>query len=264
MKTSFFLHLTAEGSMAYLKEDHIKWHRLVASQVTLYEIRKRAPKHNHLKGPWSKAIISISRSHLAGGDKVADILSQRLEWPVYDKELVESIAKEAKVRKRVVEWFDERRQREVQSFVRTLLDTRMLNMDRYFKHLLGVLLAIMNQGEAIIVGRGSQFLLNPQQGMRVWITAPFKWRCERLVDERALTHKEARRILAHVDDQRKAYALRYFHRDLSDPSAYDLVLNMQQWTPDQAADLILLAMESRLGARVQSAAVTQEHKVSVN
>ncbi len=37
------------------------------------------------------------------------------------------------------------------------MDTRMLNMDRYFKHLLGVLLAIMNQGEAIIVGRGSQF-----------------------------------------------------------------------------------------------------------
>jgi hypothetical protein len=87
--------------MVYHKDDHIKWHRLVASQVTLYEIRKRAPKHNPLKGPWSNVVISISRSHRAGGDRVAEILNQRLEWPVYDKVLVENIAKEAKSAK---EW----------------------------------------------------------------------------------------------------------------------------------------------------------------
>src|SRR3974390_1360458 len=52
--------------------------------------------------------LLISREKGAGGSAVARLVGQRLGWQVFDKEIVEAIAKAAHVRRELIEGLDER------------------------------------------------------------------------------------------------------------------------------------------------------------
>ena len=235
-----------------LKEDsrHIKWDRLVSNQVVLWDIRRKLEEEtgsSQAESPWAGSFITISRTHGAGGDEIAAEIGRILDWQVYDRELVEYIAETANVRQRVVESLDERRQSEIENWMQTLLSHQMLGTDKYLKHLISVLLAIAEHGRAVIIGRGSNFVLASGKGLRVLITAPLEWRAEQLAQKRKISIKEAKKNIRKVDDERLAYIRRYFRRDANDPTAYDLVLNVMNMSKGCAARIIISALAHKIG-----------------
>ena len=167
---------------------------------------------------------------------------------MYDRELVEYIAQTAHVRRRVVESLDEHRRSETENWMQTLLDRGALGTDKYLKHLVTVLLTIAEHGQSIIIGRGGNFVLTEVNVLRVLITAPLEWRATQIAEKRDISSKEAKKIIAEVDGDRSAYLQHYFHRDANDPTAYDLVLNVEHLSIRAAAQTIVAAMEQRLGA----------------
>jgi len=232
------------------ENQHIKWDRLVGNQVVLWQVKQKLKEQRGQPkdSPWGQSFITISRTHGAGGDEIASEIGKILDWQVYDRELVEYIAETANVRQRVVESLDERKQSEVENWMQTLLSHQMLGTDKYLKHLVSVLLAIAEQGQSIIIGRGANFVLNSKRGIRVFITAPLQWRAEQLARKHHISQKEAKRIIQKVDGDRLAYIKRYFHSDANDPTAYDLVLNVMNMTRGCAARIIISALAQRLGS----------------
>ncbi len=232
------------------KTDQIKWDKLVSGQLAVWQVRqtlRRQQPSIQPEGPWSHALITISRTHGAGGDDIAHETGKILRWPVYDRELVEYIAQTAHVRQQVVESLDEHRRSETENWMQTLLDRGALGTDKYLKHLMTVLLTIGEHGQAIIIGRGGNFVLVGENVLRVLITAPLEWRAKQLAEKRDIPTKEAKKIIAKVDDDRSAYLEHYFHREANDPTAYDLVLNVEYMNPRAAAQTIVAALEQRLG-----------------
>lgn len=230
------------------KTDPIKWDRLVSNQVVLWDIRhRRKTSAESLEGPWSKKIVTISRTHGAGADPIARELGKLLNWPVYDKELVEYIAKTAKIRERVIASFDERKQNEMENWVQTIIDKSTIATDKYFKHLLSVFFTIFEHGHAIAIGRGGNYVTRPDIGFRVLITAPLFWRANRLAEERKVSLKQAQSIIRKVDNQRAAFIHRYYHCDPNDHAAYDIVVNVERLGKEKAAKMIFSALEQWVG-----------------
>jgi len=64
-------------------------------------------------------------------------------------------------------------------------------------------------------------------------------RIERIMTKQNLTHEEAEKIIKKVDELRESYVKKYTGTSRYDTRNYDLVINMEGKTEDQAVDLIL-------------------------
>ncbi len=105
--------------------------------------------------------------------------------------------------------------------------------------------ALGSQGSAVIVGRGSQFILGPGEALRVRVIAPLEQRVEGLVARRGWTEVQARAEVARMDADRVAFQQTSFGRDATDPHHYDLVLNLGHMTLERAATVIEAAWHAK-------------------
>ncbi len=237
--------------MTIRQNEQLNWARLVKSQVAIWEVKQKLQKRRSPARPGSvlnKSVITISRTHGAGGDNIAAEIASLLKWQIYDRELVEYIAQTCQIRDRIVECFDERKLNQTHNWVHTLLDKQVLGMDKYFRLLHDVIVAIAEQGQAIIIGRGSNFIVEPQNSLRVMITAPLNWRVNHIAEAQNISTKEAKKIVVLVDSNRYAFVDRYFHQSANEMTAYDLVLNVEHLSNTVAAKMIINNLETKLQA----------------
>jgi cytidylate kinase len=78
--------------------------------------------------------------------------------------------------------------------------------------------------------------------LRVHLTASTPTRQRRLADSRGLDEKEAARAIKRSDAGRADYMKRFYGIDAERPTHYDLVVNTDKLTPDDAARLIVDAV----------------------
>jgi cytidylate kinase len=64
-------------------------------------------------------------------------------------------------------------------------------------------------------------------------------RIERLVRKREITYEQAREIIEQVDEARENYVKKYTGSSRYDTRNYDLVINMDDHTEDEALEIIL-------------------------
>jgi cytidylate kinase len=112
-----------------------------------------------------------------------------------------------------------------------------------------VVWALARQGQAVIVGHGASWLLDPRYGLRVRDSAPLDRRVARVVELEGLAPAAARKaILAH-DEERRRFAQQVFRRDIDDPLAYDLVVNYAALDQATAVEVVVTALRRKLGVK---------------
>jgi cytidylate kinase len=233
--------------MATIPES-VRIQRLIEKQARLWEKKRKAGEKLTEKGLQKMGpYIAISRDYGARGVEIGKKLAQELNWQLYDQEVVEYIATEAKVRRSVVESFDEKVQSEIETWVYTLLNHHALDKDHYLKHLSRVLLSLAQHGKAIFIGRGARFILPEKDGLRIKITAPFEQRMVNLMNYQDLDKQEAKKLILKMDRQRKMFIHRNFNKDADDMTYFDLILNTAYITIDAAVKIIISALERKLG-----------------
>ncbi|MCA1989507.1 MAG: cytidylate kinase family protein [Desulfarculus sp.] len=103
-----------------------------------------------------------------------------------------------------------------------------------------VMLQYAQTGQAVVVGRGANFLLRLVPGvLRVRTVAPLDLRAQRLAAEQNMDLERARQLATVVDQQRRTYVAHLFGADWASPLNYDLVLNMGRLSLEQAALTVL-------------------------
>ena len=186
--------------------------------------------------------ITISRESGAGGSAVARELGRLLGWPVYDRELLECIADKAGLRAELLESLDEKRSHWVTEVVESFAGVATMSGANYARQVAETILALAAKGHSIIVGRGSTIIVPPKNSLRVRLVASLDDRTERVRKRLGISKIEAIKHVCANDTQREGFVKDYFHHTVGDAHNYDLIINTSRFSIEQAAQLIIDAL----------------------
>jgi len=225
--------------------------RLVERQMRNWEIarQQRLEAEQRPAAEQVADFVTISRAVGSQGGEVAQQLAQRLGWPLFDKELLQHMAGDDQVRARLYETMDERDTSWLESMLRWLLHGELRRED-YFYRLSETVLALARQGPAVYLGRGVDFILPQDRGLRVRILAPEEMRVRHYARQHACDLRTARAEIARLEREREDFIRQYFGRPKADPTRFDLLLNLGRVPIPEAVELIVTALRLR-GAAVK-------------
>ncbi len=195
--------------------------------------------------PAAASYITISRQYGTAGSVIARQVAERLDWSLYDRELLEAVALDAHLQERLLEPFDETSRDDMEYWIRGLLTEETVSEHHYTGSLFKVLATIAKVGQAVIVGRGAHLALPPDSGLRVRLFAPLEARVAAICAEEGLTESEATRKVADVEQRRQLWIQRAFGAAAKEKFTFDLALNTATLTIEGCVDLILAARNAR-------------------
>jgi cytidylate kinase len=198
--------------------------------------------------PAAALTIALSRETGAGGTSVAREVGRRLNWPVYDHELLEQIAQELRVGVSQLRAVDERPGNWLQEWAEAFAGAPAVAEPAYFRRLLQILVSLGARGECVIVGRGAAQLLPAATTLRVRLVAAREDRAATMSRLLGLPAADAARHVDTTDRERALFVRTHFRKDPADPQSYDLTLNSSRFSVAECADLIVEAV-ARLRAR---------------
>ncbi len=191
-----------------------------------------------------RPVIAISRLPGSGGWFLAQSVAKELNMDYWDRQILDEVAKSAKVSKRLLKSLDEQDKSMLDDWIE-LLGERHVWLDELMKHLTKVIGTIGANGNAVIVGRGAAFILPPEACLRVLVIAPFEVRVNNVSIFLKISKEEAKQRILTVESERIAFARKYFNLDPLDPFHHDLVINSQYFLLEQASKIIVEAYNAR-------------------
>jgi cytidylate kinase len=144
----------------------------------------------------------------------------------------------------VVETLDEKAVSRVDSMINSLFVSKHLSPDSYLRHLTWVLGTIGEHGNAIVVGRGANFVLPKEKTFRIRFVAPKEFRVQHFMKSRGMTKADAMKYVEKRDEDRAGYIRNYFKADASDPSQYDMVINTEMTGIEGAVKIVVDAFHN--------------------
>jgi len=183
------------------------------------------------------AIITISQGSYSGGSLLAEAVSQRLGYRCVDRDRVISKAADWGVSQEDLRTAIEKAPR----FFGQSLHTKY----RYLAFIQAALTEEVRCGNTIYTGLAGHLLLGKgQHVLRTRIIAPMEFRVPMVEHRRQFSRKEAITYIERVDEERRKWTRFLYGVDWTDPSLYDLVLNLEVMTLVDACDAICALAES--------------------
>ena len=92
----------------------------------------------------------------------------------------------------------------------------------------------------VIRGRGSQFILKDFPGVcHIFVVAPMDMRIKHVMESLKLDEGKAKKEIEQADSSRREFTKRYFHANVEDPLHYDLVINTEHITFENASSIVI-------------------------
>ena len=203
-----------------------------------------------------KYVITVNRELGSGGRTIGEKLAARLGVPFYDKALITALQQKYELTAEEIEhlkgqkhnwWADFKRSLKIMpSYAAPQLVSKDMSMpdflitDDIFLSETAILKGIAADESCVIAGRSGFFVLRDHPNhLSILIQASMDYRINRLVQKRAITSDEARKIIKEVDTGRENYVKKYTGTSRYDTRNYDLVVSVDHHTADEIVDLIL-------------------------
>ncbi len=226
--------------------------------------------------------IAFSREYGSGGDLIAQSVAERLGIPLLDRELLEAACQtvepgvvpayescqaahrsieESTISSEEPRSLSERLVAAISGGTKpwprvqptspipvgeddSLLRLLVSSDEAYADTMSQVFARVLEQGQAVFVGRGGQVILADQpRVLQVHVTAPMSDKVRRVAAEEGVSEQDAAEKVHRVDDERSRYIRRYYSADWLNPSLYHLTINTGRLSEDGAVELILKAAE---------------------
>lgn len=185
--------------------------------------------------------LTVSRQAGAGGEEIAQLVGDRLGWEVLDRGLVEQIAARYHLSLAALEMVDETGSNWASSFFTAWLDPKIIPHEKYLAYAHRVVTAAARRGNVVVVGRGATFLLPRERGLAVRIVASERYRLAHVMRKHGIGEHQARQYIEGLERGRNEFVHQFFRRDIADPANYDLVIAVDRFGPEAAADAIVAA-----------------------
>ena len=204
-------------------------------------------------------VITISRELGSGGRTVGRKLAEALNVRYSDKELIHELMKRFNLTVSGIEKLKGEKKSWISDFIQMVAPVPKMSLltgqknGKYmtefradvtsadiFEAESDILKAIAGEGSCVIAGRSGFFVLRDcSNKLDVFITASKEHRVERVARKQGLTPEQAAIIIDKIDRDRENYIRKFAGMSRYDLRNYQLVLNMDNLTEDQAVDLIL-------------------------
>ncbi len=202
-----------------------------------------------------KFVVLINRELGSGGRTIGARVAEKLGVPFYDKALIQSLTEKYKLSTEDIErlkgqkhnwWADFKRSIKVMpnyvapqyvSMSSAMPD--FLITDDIFQTETEILKGIADDGSCVIAGRSGFYIFRDHPNhLSILIQARKEYRINRLVNKRGISADEARTIIDEVDAGRENYVKKYTGTSRYDTRNYDVVINMDGITEDDAVEII--------------------------
>jgi hypothetical protein len=197
-----------------------------------------------------RRVICISRARGALGEEVGELVAKRLGLRYVDEEIVARAAARENVDPDLIADAERRK-----SLVTRILESfalggapgyvtphELLETDHYRELIRDTLVETARQGNCVIVAHAASFALPPgSEVLRVLVTASPELRARRLAEAGATGDEEPAKVVRQSDENRADYLRRFYDVDEELPTHYDVVVNTDTLTAEQAAEIVATA-----------------------
>jgi cytidylate kinase len=203
------------------------------------------------------AVITISRQYGAGAMALGHRLAGKYGYTLASREIVQSIADKAKVSTDFVLSVEKEAGTRLSRFMTRIISSRgmaskilrddsgYIDEKLYLDYLVLTVVQIADEGNAVIMGRGSQYILKTHpDAYHILLVDDLENRIRRVEKREKISFEQAARIVNHEDKRRLSLYHRLGKQDYDRPGLYHLVLNMSRLSLDKAFNLVVNLMES--------------------
>ena len=204
------------------------------------------------------AVITISRQFGAGGITLGKMIAETLGYTFADSDILQRVAKEANVSTHWVESFEKEAGSKLSRMISSMISKRWLDrvladergyLDEqiYLDYLVLIIAQFADEGDVVILGRGSQYILNDHpDAVHIMLINEFENRVKFMMDRYEMPRKKAERTVANEDRRRINLYKRLGKSDYENPQLYHMVLNMGRLDLETARDMVCNLVEHRL------------------
>lgn len=196
------------------------------------------------------SVITISRQFGAGGKTVGLLVAERLGYKMFDDEILMEVARKARVSKHWVESVEKEAGGKFQRFISGIVPKNLIERildseggyideEIYIDLLYKVIARIADEGKAVILGRGGQYILEDFENTHhILLIADKLDRVKFMEENYNLSSNQAVRVVT-VNEKKRANLYRKFGKEEYDSHVhYNMVLNTSELPIEKAADLI--------------------------
>jgi cytidylate kinase len=196
------------------------------------------------------AVITISRQYGAGGKTLGKMIADELGYAFADSEIITRVAEIANVSAHWVETVENEAGGKLSRFItrmvskplvdRILKDERgYIDEEIYLDYLVLIIAQIADEGDAVILGRGSQYILNDHpDAFHILMIDEFENRVRFMKEHYNLSESRAMRVVKSEDKRRKTLYQKLGKTNYDDPFLYHLVLNMSRIGLEEAKKMV--------------------------
>jgi len=195
-------------------------------------------------------IITISREYGAQGAAIARILEKRLGFKMWDKEILKVISEKLGSDVDYIRSLDESPQSAVEDTIFGFLNRKSTNLN-YSIYLVRALQAIQKYGNAIIVGRGGNYVCRNKKTFNVRVVAPLTQRVDHIAAKEGISKEEARAIVKIKDEERARFSQHNFSKKIDSPTDYDMIVNSGTFSLESIAELIIEGYQQKIGYKIK-------------
>ncbi len=203
------------------------------------------------------AVITISRQFGSGGKALGKMLADELGYVFADSDIVSKIAQAANVSETWVENVEKeaggKLSRVISRMVSKGLVDKVLKDERgyideeiYLDYLVVMVAQIAEEGDVVIMGRGSQYILRDHpDAIHVLLVNEFENRVKYVIEHHDLPYNKAAQMVRSEDKRRASLYKKIGKTDYDRPDLYDLVLNMAELDLDTAKNMVIDLVKAR-------------------
>ncbi|MBW2432335.1 MAG: cytidylate kinase-like family protein [Deltaproteobacteria bacterium] len=196
------------------------------------------------------AVITISRQYGAGGKTLGRMIAAELGYEFADSEIIAKVAEMANVSTHWVETVEKEAGGKLSRFVSRMVSKplvdKILKGERgyidetiYLDYLVLIIAQIADEGDVVILGRGSQYILDDHpEAFHILMINSFENRVRFMQKNYDLSEKRATRIIRGEDKRRKTLYQKLGKTDYDNPFLYHLVLNMSRLSLQEAKQIV--------------------------
>ena len=204
-----------------------------------------------------KFVITISREVGSGGRTVGKKLAKKLGVRYCDKQLIRELVNMFGLNEGEIERIKGKKQNWLEDLFsrispefgsemfipRGLEEPPVVTSNEIFACEKQIILSLAEESSCVIAGRSGFFILKDHPNkLNVFIHASRPKRIERVMRRQDLSEEKAEEVIDYVDKARENYIQKFTSTSRYDLRNYDLVLNMDYMTEDEAVDCILKAI----------------------
>jgi cytidylate kinase len=202
------------------------------------------------------SVVCVSHTTGSGGDEVGKHVAERLDYLYVDEDIVARAAAAGGLEPQDIADEEHRK-----SYARRLLETlaegggdpwvlaatagmEVVRPDDIRALIRETVVQTAARGNVVIVSHAASYALEPgPQMLRVFVSASPGTRTKRVAAAAQIDEAEAGRTIKDSDAGRRDYLRRFYSVDRESPTDYDLVVNTDRLSTEDAAEIVLHAAD---------------------